>query len=113
MVSHQVIKERPYSCEMCSTGFVDANGLKRHHRFVHDKERTVCPECGTDLSAASLGTHMNFMHKGKGYQKENCHNCGKTLNKSKMKKGNSIPIQPLMEIDVTDFFETFRDSYPI
>ena len=27
--------------------------------------------------------------------------------------GNSIPIQPLMEIDVTDFFETFRDSYPI
>ena len=42
------------------------------------------------------------------YQNQSGHNLG-SVNQT----GNSIPIQPLMEIDVTYFFETFRDSYPI
>ncbi|XP_073966415.1 uncharacterized protein isoform X2 [Choristoneura fumiferana] len=56
--------EKPFACPDCALRFNYPGNLKRHQK-VHQGQRPMvkCGECGKRLGAASLATHVKYVHR--------------------------------------------------
>ena len=67
-------KHEKSCCPLCKKNLENVAGLKKHIRFVHDKERPVqCNECHKKfVTKHTLATHMSEVHEGKRYACDLC-----------------------------------------
>ena len=63
-----------FNCILCDISFEFKSKLKHHERKEHNKNRSVCMECGKDfICKESLKVHMNLHTDEKKYKcREDC-----------------------------------------
>ena len=66
--------ERPFKCKNCESNFTDAEKLKVHNMYKHEKKQFNCNICGKDFARNYvLKDHIDVVHSG--IKKYSCDFC--------------------------------------